>query len=131
MILFCEECGQRNSITLTPALIESNSFTCQFCRFRSPFPFIDKRRNSTSNSTAISWQPEKLHLPAEAAEKKTQFQLVFEVSGIPQPVLTVEPFRDLAALITVEKTGLSRFAVTVSALGAAKEIPPGWAKEKY
>ena len=126
MILFCEECGQRNSITLTPALIESNSFTCQFCRFKSPFPFIDKRRNSTSSSTAITWQPEKLHLTAEAAEKKTQFQLVFEVSGMPQPVLTVEPFRDLAALIAVEKTGLSRFAVIVKPLADSKEIPPGW-----
>ncbi len=126
MILFCEECGQRNSITLTPALIEGNSFTCQFCRFKSPFPFIDKRRNSTSSSTAITWQPEKLHLPAEAAERTTQFQLVFEVAGIPQPVLTVEPFRDLAALITVEKTGMSSFSIMVKALAAAKEIPPGW-----
>ncbi len=126
MILFCEECGQRNSITLTPALIESNSFTCQFCRFKSPFPFIDKRRNSTSSSTAITWQPEKLHLTAEAASKKSNFQLIFEVTGIPQPVLTVQPFRDLSALITVEKTGLDRFTVTVKALVGSKEIPPSW-----
>jgi diguanylate cyclase (GGDEF)-like protein len=126
MILFCEECGQRNSITLTPALIESNSFTCQFCRFRSPFPFIDKRRNSTSSSTAITWQPEKLHLTAEAGEKTTRFQLVFEVAGMPKPTLTVEPFYDFISLITVEKTGLSRFAVTVKALADSKEIPPGW-----
>jgi diguanylate cyclase (GGDEF)-like protein len=126
MILFCEECGQRNSITLTPALIESNSFTCQFCRFKSPFPFIDKRRKSTSNSTAITWQPEKLRLPAQAADKPSHFQLVFTVTGVPQPALTMEPFFNLSSLVSVTQNGADRFSVTVKALADAEDIPPGW-----
>ncbi|MCI5221601.1 MAG: DEAD/DEAH box helicase, partial [Candidatus Electrothrix sp. AR4] len=96
MILFCEECGQRNSVTLTPSLIENNSFTCQFCRFLSPFPFLDKDEISTSNNSSITWQPEVLHLGAEAENKEISFQLTFTVTDIQAPELSIEPFRRLA-----------------------------------
>uniref|UniRef100_UPI004057A412 putative bifunctional diguanylate cyclase/phosphodiesterase n=1 Tax=Candidatus Electronema sp. TaxID=2698783 RepID=UPI004057A412 len=122
MILFCEECGQRNSITLTPALIETNSFTCQFCRFKSPFPFLDKNRNSTSASAVIRWQPEELRL--SAAEKQEQiFQLRFDVDGVEKPNLTVEPFRHFAKLIDVEKNGPASFSVKIKPLGKSKGLP--------
>ncbi|WP_417910408.1 putative bifunctional diguanylate cyclase/phosphodiesterase [Candidatus Electronema sp. PJ] len=125
MILFCEECGQRNSITLTPALIETNSFTCQFCRFRSPFPFLDKNKNSTSASAVIAWYPETLRLPASAEQQETVFQLDFEVMGIQEPQLTVEPFRQFARLITVAKTGLASFSITVRPVAKSKGLPLG------
>ncbi|WP_417913155.1 EAL domain-containing protein [Candidatus Electronema sp. TJ] len=125
MILFCEECGQRNSITLTPALIETNSFTCQFCRFKSPFPFLDKSRNSTSVSTVIRWQPEELRLPADDCQEGCCFQLVFQVEGFQKPQLTVEPFRQFAKLITVEKTSPDSFSVTVRMPEQNKALPPG------
>ena len=125
MILFCEECGQRNSITLTPALIETNSFTCQFCRFKSPFPFLDKNRNSTSASAVIHWQPEELRLPAAVETQEYLFQLRFEVNGVEVPQLTVEPFRHFARLITVEKTGPASFSVNVRPPAKNKGLPPG------
>ncbi|MGR0480850.1 MAG: putative bifunctional diguanylate cyclase/phosphodiesterase [Candidatus Electronema sp. V4] len=124
MILFCEECGQRNSITLTPALIETNSFTCQFCRFKSPFPFLDKNKNSTSASAVIRWQPEELRLPAAAESQEHVFQLRFEVGGVEVPQLTVEPFRHFAKLLAVEKTGPASFSVSVRPLGKSKGLPP-------
>jgi diguanylate cyclase (GGDEF)-like protein len=124
MILFCEECGRRNSISLTPALIESNSFTCQFCRFRSPFPFLDKERNSTSADAFVSWHPEVLHLSPETAEQETAFDLSFSLaSGTPE--LTLEPFRDLAPLIAVEKNSPADFTVTLKPAGREGGIPDG------
>ncbi len=125
MILFCEECGQRNSITLTPALIETNSFTCQFCRFKSPFPFLDKNRNSTSASAVIRWQPQTLRLPAAAEKQETVFQLHFDVDGVEDPNLTVEPFRHFTKLIAVEKNSPASFSVTLKPPGGGKGLPPG------
>ncbi|MCW5200928.1 diguanylate cyclase, partial [Desulfobulbus sp. F4] len=123
MILFCEECGQRNSITLTPALIETNSFTCQFCRFKSPFPFLDKNKNSTSTSSVIAWHPEVLLLPAAAEREETVFQLDFEVLGVQEPQLTAAPFRQFANLITVEKKSAASFTVKVKAVPKSKGLP--------
>lgn len=125
MILFCEECGQRNSITLSPALIETNSFTCQFCRFKSPFPFLDKNRNSTSASAVISWQPEELRLPPSSEQQETVFQLTFVIDGVEEPQLTVEPFRQFSRLITVIKTGPVCFTVTVKPVSRSKGLAPG------
>lgn len=124
MILFCEECGRRNSISLTPALIETNSFSCQFCRFRSPFPFLDKDRNSTSADSFISWQPETLHLSAEAEKQETSFELTFDLGDL-TPELTLEPFRDLARLITVRKNGPASFTVTLKPADKEGGIPGG------
>jgi diguanylate cyclase (GGDEF)-like protein len=125
MILFCEECGQRNSITLTPALIETNSFTCQFCRFKSPFPFLDKNKNSTSASSVIAWHPEVLCLPASAERESSVFQLNFEVLGVQEPQLAVEPFRQFARLITVERISPGSFTVTVRPMAKGKGLQPG------
>jgi diguanylate cyclase (GGDEF)-like protein len=125
MILFCEECGQRNSITLTPVLIETNSFTCQFCRFKSPFPFLDKNKKSTSASSVIAWHPEVLRLPPMTEQQESVFQLDFDVLGVQEPQLTVEPFRQFAKLISVVKTGQASFTVTVKAASKNKGLPPG------
>ncbi|RWX47821.1 hypothetical protein VT99_11434, partial [Candidatus Electrothrix marina] len=126
MILFCEECGQRNSVTLTPSLIENNSFTCQFCRFNSPFPFLDQERKSTGSNPGITWVPEVLRLGPEAEKEGQRFQLIFKVTDIQTPELKVEPFRDLAHLITVEKTARDSFTVIVSPLGKDNLLPPGY-----
>jgi PAS domain-containing protein len=127
MILFCEECGQRNSITLTPSLVENNSFTCQFCHFNSPFPFLDEERQSTGSNPGITWEPEVLRLGPEAEKEEQRFQLIFKVTEIQAPELTVEPFQDFAHLITVEKTASDRFTVIVNPLGAEADdiLPPG------
>lgn len=117
MILFCEECGQRNSITLTPSLIENNSFTCQFCRFNSPFPFLDQKRQSTGSNPGITWEPEVLQLGPEIITQEQRFQLIFTVTDTPSPALSVEPFQSLATLISVEKTAKNTFTVIVHPLG--------------
>lgn len=117
MILFCEECGQRNNITLTPSLIEKNSFTCQFCQFHSPFPFLDEKRHSTGSNTGITWEPEVLHLGQNAKNQEQRFQLLFQVSDISSPKLTVQPFQNLAHLITVEKTDIKSFTVIIKPVG--------------
>ncbi|MCI5113942.1 MAG: diguanylate cyclase [Candidatus Electrothrix sp. AX1] len=117
MILFCEECGQRNNITLTPSLIEKNSFTCQFCQFHSPFPFLDEKRQSTGSNTGITWEPEVLHLGQNAKNQEQRFQLLFQVSDISSPKLTVQPFQNLAHLITVEKTDIKSFTVIIKPVG--------------
>ncbi|MCI5120652.1 MAG: hypothetical protein D3908_05575 [Candidatus Electrothrix sp. AUS4] len=103
MILFCEECGQRNSITLTPSLIENNNFTCQFCGFHSPFPFLDQDRKSTGSNPGITWEPKILRLGPETEHTEQQFQLIFKVNDIQTPELTLEPFQDYAQLIQVKK----------------------------
>ncbi|MCI5139102.1 MAG: hypothetical protein D3922_11955, partial [Candidatus Electrothrix sp. AR1] len=125
MILFCEECGQRNSITLTPSLVENNSFTCQFCHFNSPFPFLDQERQSTGSNPGITWEPEVLRLGPEAEKEEQRFQLIFKVTEIQAPELMVEPFQDFAHLITVEKTACDSFTVIVNPIGTDDILPPG------
>ncbi|RWX44848.1 diguanylate cyclase (GGDEF) domain-containing protein [Candidatus Electrothrix aarhusensis] len=125
MILFCEECGQRNSITLTPSLVENNSFTCQFCHFNSPFPFLDQERQSTGSNPGITWEPEMLRLGPEAKKEEQRFQLIFKVTEIQAPELSVEPFQDFAHLITVEKTASDSFTVIVNPIGTDDILPPG------
>ncbi|MCI5219424.1 MAG: hypothetical protein D3914_09595, partial [Candidatus Electrothrix sp. LOE2] len=126
MILFCEECGQRNSIALTPALIENNSFTCQFCGFHSPFPFLDQDRQSTGSNPGITWEPELLRLGPEAKHEERRFQLIFKVTDIQTPELSVEPFQDFAHLITVTKTANDSFTVIVHPLEEDAALPPGY-----
>ena len=125
MILFCEECGQRNSITLTPSLVENNSFTCQFCHFNSPFPFLDQERQSTGSNPGITWEPKVLRLGPEAEKEEQRFQLIFKVTEIQAPELTVEPFQDFAHLITVKKTASDSFLVIVNPIGTDDILPPG------
>ncbi|RWX48614.1 PAS domain S-box-containing protein, partial [Candidatus Electrothrix communis] len=125
MILFCEECGQRNSITLTPSLIENNSFTCQFCHFNSPFPFLDQERQSTGSNPGITWEPKVLHLGPEAKKEGQRFQLIFKVTDIQAPELTVEPFQKFAHLITVKKIASDSFTVIVHPVGDDDILPPG------
>ena len=124
MILFCEECGQRNSITLTPALIETNSFTCRFCGFRSPFPFLDKERKSTSSSTAIVYHPTILRLSPAAKNQESSFILTFHVEGIQEPLLTLEPFSKFSRVISINKTTPESFTIVVKALGKKKNLFP-------
>ena len=126
MILFCEECGQRNSITLTPSLIENNSFTCQFCGFHSPFPFLDRNRQSTGSNPGITWEPEFLHLGEEAEHEEQRFQLIFKVSEIQTPELSVAPFQEFAHLISVEKTASDSFTVIVHPPGKDSFLFPGF-----
>ncbi|MCI5144920.1 MAG: hypothetical protein D3923_05180, partial [Candidatus Electrothrix sp. AR3] len=128
MILFCEECGQRNSITLTPALIENNSFRCEFCRFRSPFPFLDQNKNSTSSNSSITWQPEVLNIPPNAGKQETSFQVNFDLGDIQIPELTVEPFHQFSHLITVNKKDIGSFTIHIKPLDLDKkeDIPPGY-----
>ncbi|XCN71944.1 MAG: EAL domain-containing protein [Candidatus Electrothrix aestuarii] len=126
MILFCEECGQRNSITLTPSLIENNNFTCQFCGFHSPFPFLDQDRQSTGSNPGITWEPRILRLGPETEHTEQQFQLIFKVNDIQTPELTLEPFQDYAHLIQVKKTAADSFTVIVQALGTESILQPGF-----
>ena len=126
MILFCEECGQRNSITLTPSLIESNSFTCQFCGFHSPFPFLDQERQSTGSNPGITWEPDVLQLDPELINQEQRFQLTFKVQDIPSPELTVEPCQDFIDLITVEKTTNTLFTIIIKSLTERSPLPPGY-----
>ncbi|MCI5140403.1 MAG: PAS domain-containing protein, partial [Candidatus Electrothrix sp. ATG1] len=124
MILFCEECGQRNSITLTPALIENNSFTCQFCGFHSPFPFLDQNQQSTGSNPGITWEPEVLRLGPDAENEEQRFQLIFKVTDIQTPELTVEPLHDYSHLINVEKIAPDSFTVIIQALGPDSLLYP-------
>ncbi len=128
MILFCEECGQRNNVTLTPSLVESNSFTCQFCHFLSPFPFLDSEKKSTSNNSGITYLPEILHFGPEMDNEEQSFPLTFTIADIQDPEIKVEPFRHLDHLITVNKKAPDSFTITVKPLGKGKEksIPPGY-----
>ncbi len=126
MILFCEECGQRNSITLTPSLIENNSFTCQFCRFNSPFPFLDQNRQSTGSNPSITWEPEVLQLGPEAINQEQHFKLIFTVKDAPSPQLTVEPFQNFSNLISVKKIGNNTFDVIIHPLGDDDTFSPGY-----
>ncbi len=125
MILFCEECGQRNSITLTPSLIENNSFICQFCHFHSPFPFLDQERQSTGNNPGIIWEPEVLRLGPEAKKEEQRFQLIFKVTDTQAPELAVEPFQEFADLITVKKIASDSFTVIVNPIGENDILLPG------
>ncbi|WP_446009084.1 EAL domain-containing protein [Candidatus Electrothrix sp.] len=126
MILFCEECGQRNTITLTPALIENNSFTCQFCGFHSPFPFLDQKRQSTGSNPGITWDPEVVRLEPERINQEQQIQLVFTVKDTPSPELTVEPFQEVADLISVQKTSKNTFTVNINPLKNDDRFSPGY-----
>ncbi len=116
MILFCEECGQRNSIDLTPSLIEGNSFTCQFCHFKSPFPFLDSDGNSTSSTSRtspVSWQPESVHLIVNGSGDEKTKQLTFSLSQVNNPDLQAQPVKKLMNLISVQKAGTSTFVVSL------------------
>ncbi|MCI5158591.1 MAG: PAS domain-containing protein [Candidatus Electrothrix sp. AUS1_2] len=126
MILFCEECGQRNTIVLTPSLIEKNRFTCQFCGFHSPFPFLDQDRQSTGSNPGITWEPGILRLGPETEHTEQRFQLIFKVTDIQTPELKLEPFQEYARLIQVEKTSSDSFTVIVQALGAESVLQPGF-----
>ncbi|MCI5167503.1 MAG: diguanylate cyclase, partial [Candidatus Electrothrix sp. GM3_4] len=126
MILFCEECGQRNSITLTPSLVENNSFTCQFCHFNSPFPFLDEERQSTGSNPGITWEPAVLRLGPEAEKKEQRFQLIFKVNDIQAPELTVKPFQAFSHLITVKKRASDSFTVIVNPIGKDAVLPQGY-----
>ncbi|MCI5132423.1 MAG: hypothetical protein D3904_13130, partial [Candidatus Electrothrix sp. EH2] len=126
MILFCEECGQRNSITLTPSLIENNSFTCQFCGFHSPFPFLDQNRQSTGSNPGITWEPEFFRLGPEAKHEEQRFQLIFKVAEIQTPELSVAPFHDFSHLISVEKIASDSFTVIIHPLETDNLLYPGF-----
>jgi diguanylate cyclase (GGDEF)-like protein/PAS domain S-box-containing protein len=116
MILFCEECGQRNSIDLTPSLIEGNSFTCQFCKFKSPFPFLDSDGNSTSSTGRTSpgsWDPDAVHLIINGSGDERTSQLTFSLPQVNNPELQAKPVKKLENLISVQKAGVSSFVVSI------------------
>ncbi|MCI5224595.1 MAG: diguanylate cyclase, partial [Candidatus Electrothrix sp. AR4] len=61
-----------------------------------------------------------------AENKEISFQLTFTVTDIQAPELSIEPFRRLAHLITIQKTAPESFSVTLKPLGKEKSIPPGY-----
>ncbi|XOF32176.1 MAG: EAL domain-containing protein [Candidatus Electrothrix sp. YB6] len=126
MILFCEECGQRNSIILKPSIIENNRFTCQFCGFHSPFPFLDKNRRRSRTGSNITWHPEVLQLGPGSEGEEQQFRLVFTVADIQTPELTVAPFQRFSHLITVHKAEPGTFMIIIRPPGTDEALPPGY-----
>ena len=125
MILFCEECGQRNSIDLTPSLIEGNSFTCQFCKFKSPFPFLDSDGNSTSSTgrtSPVSWQPEAVHLVVNGSNDERTNQLTFSLPQVKNPELQAKPVKKLENLISVQKAGVSSFVVSIKQKSSGEDL---------
>jgi diguanylate cyclase (GGDEF)-like protein len=67
-----------------------------------------------------------LRLGPEAKHEERRFQLIFKVTDIQTPELSVEPFQDFAHLITVTKTANDSFTVIVHPLEEDAALPPGY-----
>lgn len=113
MILFCEECGQRNAVRVSPVMVESNGFTCQHCDFLSPFPFLDKEKKSTSKTTTLSWTPDALQYTSDSNSEINSLNLKFTVPDSAKPDLEVKPFRSFEDILTVEQASPTSFTVTL------------------
>ncbi len=117
MLFFCEECGRKNDIKLTPPLVEANKFVCLYCEFTTSFPFLDsdnKTTCSTSRIANITCEPELVHFEIGDDNGKQAQQLLFTLSDIESPQLSVKPFKQFERLITVKQEGDTTFLVTLN-----------------
>ncbi|MCK5517389.1 MAG: diguanylate cyclase, partial [Desulfobulbaceae bacterium] len=126
MLFFCEECGQRNNIPLTPVLVEGNKFTCQFCKFDTSFPFLDsddKTTCSTSRTSKISSEPEFLQFDTEGGKKEISQLLTLDLSDMKNPELLVKPFKKFEKLITVDELPAHTYNITLTLPGDPPKKP--------